>query len=137
MKARFKKYRKRYLVRPIVYRTLVKFLCALCVTLVWDRFVNTSGLFSRAHMFACMCVLFAANAWFAFLRLDGVRLPRLPRPRSKKRDRARGGVTDYVDDPVVSFDELEPDQRDFCSFVSALVCVLIFLGLSLLLPSPG
>lgn len=137
MKARWKKYCKKYMIRPIVYRSLVKFLCALCVTLIWDRFINTSGLFLRSHIFACVSILFAANAWFAFLRLDGVKLPRLPRPRSKKKGRERGGVTDYVDEPVVSFDELEPDQRDFCSLVSALVCTLVFLGLSLLPLSPG
>lgn len=132
MRARLKKYCQKYMIRPVAYRSGVKFLCALCVALLWNRFVNTSGLLSLSHIFACMSVLFAANAWFAFLRLDGVNLPRLPRPRSKTRGQKRGGVTDYIDEPAVSFDELEPDQRDFCSFASALLCVLLFLGLSLL-----
>ena len=41
--------------------------------------------------------------------------------KSKKRRHATSSMVDYADEHIVSFDELEPEERTFCSLATNLV----------------
>jgi hypothetical protein len=128
-----KKFLKSYLIRPIIYKTVTKLLVAVVIGGVWDRFCNTRGYLSAALTVASIfAVIFAVMAWFTFLRLDGVHIPRLKLPKSKKKQRMQtlSDLTDHLDTELVPFEELAEDERDFCSLVSSLLCFLICLIVS-------
>ena len=39
-------------------------------------------------------------------------------------------MMDYTDEEIVSFDELEDDEKDICSLLANLICFVLFLILS-------
>lgn len=133
---KLRKFAQRHIVRPVIYMTFTRFLAALAVVLIWERFFNTSGL-PNAKMFgfSFAAVLFALLAWIAYLRLDGLKMPKLLMKRvniRKKPTRSYGDMIDYTDEEPVSFDELEDDEKDFCILVSDLICCLAYFALSFL-----
>ena len=56
---------ERYMIRPVIYKTSSRFLCALTAALLWNEFVNTGGLWPRSRAFVFFGVLFAAAAVFS------------------------------------------------------------------------
>lgn len=134
MKKKLKQYCHAYMIRPIVYKTLMKSILSLVICGLWDRFCNQAGLFSaRVHCASILFILFAVQAWFTFLRLDGVNLPRLPKRKRHKNTRAHtGDIGDYGDTEIIPFEELQEDERDVCVLVSALICALVLLLAALL-----
>ena len=70
---------ERYMIRPVIYKTSSRFLCALTAALLWNEFVNTGGLWPKSRAFVFFGVLFAAAGWLAYLRVDGARIPKLPK----------------------------------------------------------
>ena len=134
MKKWFRKHFKPYMIRPAVYKTFTRFIYALLVSLLWEKFVS-SELQSRMYAFIFFGALFGVLAWMAYLRLDGVRMPKLPdwaRANRKKPGRSFGDIADYVDEDVVSFEELEEEEKDVCILIANLVCCVVFFALSFL-----
>lgn len=132
MKKLFQKYQKSYMLRPIIYKIFTRFLITLTAALLWDRFVNDSGYLSvRIDAMTFFGVAFMALAWLAYLRLDGVKMPRFMRARgeriSKKPKRGYGDMVDFVDDKPITFEELETDERDACSLAANVVCGVAFI----------
>lgn len=117
---------KRYMIRPTLYKLVSKSAIILTLLLLWDRYVN-KGVLSvwRDGCFVAAFFLFAM-AWISYLRLDGIRNP-LPRNEKKKRRRFTGDIVDYADEHIVSFDELNDDERAACSMGSSLLSGLLFL----------
>ena len=68
--------------------------------------------------------------------MDGLRIPRMKFIRPKKKAdaiRNMSDMTDHVDDELgVTFDELEEDEKDFCSLAANLINLVIFLAASFL-----
>ena len=60
-----------------------------------------------------------------------------PLKRGKEKDRksrqgSRGDIVDFVDEHVVSFDELEPEEQTACVLAANLLSGLLFLGAALI-----
>jgi ABC-type multidrug transport system fused ATPase/permease subunit len=75
--------------------------------------------------------------FLVYLRMDGLRIPRVKyiRPK-KKKDPMRhiSSMSDYTDDdPPVTFEDLEPEEKDFCSLICNVVNMVIFGVLSFIL----
>ena len=130
----FKQIYKKLLVRPIIYKAFSRFILSLTAALLWDRFINADGIRDlRAFAFVFFGIFFFVAAWLCYLRMDGFKIPRLKSPKwERKLTRSYGDIPDYVDEPIVSFDELEDDERDFCSMVANIIVGIVYMGISLL-----
>ena len=91
MKKLFSRYQT-YMFHPILYKTVTRVSVVAVLMLLWDRFVS-DGTFTmwQAPGFLLGVVLLCW-AW-----------------------------VDYADERIVSFEELEPEDRTFCSLLSNLV----------------
>ncbi len=124
------KHVKRRMIRPIIYMTFSRFLCAVTLALLWNRFINARGLYSMGYAYTIIGLLFLAFAWFSYLRLDGIRLPSVRWPPLTSRKRffnPYGDIPDYLDEGFVSFAELPDEERNTCSFCANVICSAIFL----------
>lgn len=118
----------------MVYMTFFRMMLAGIFLLIIRRFSKNP----LAPSFACafLAVLFALGAFLVYLRCDGMRIPRMKfiRPKKKKEPmRSYGDIEDHIDEEVVSFDELEDDEKDFVSLIAALINAFVFLILSFIL----
>ena len=124
---------QRYMIRPTVYKAFSRFILALTASLLWDHFVNTGMLNMRAWAFTFFGVFFLVAAWLAYLRLDGVKMPKINVPKlNKKPMRTYGDMIDHTDEELISFEDLEPDERDLCVLIADAVLGVVFLALSLI-----
>ncbi len=126
-------YRK-YMLRPLIYLTAFRTMVALIFLLLIERFVKNGPAPSMICGF--LAVVFALFAYLVYLRMDGLRIPRMKYIRPKKKTdpmRNFGDMTDHMDDdPGVAFEELEAEEKDFCSLAANVVNLLIFLVASFL-----
>lgn len=120
---------QRYLLRPIIYLTAFRLMVAAIFTLILVRFVRNGPAPNMIAGF--LAVFFALLAYLVYLRMDGLRIPRVKYIRPKKKAdplRHTTSMTDHTDDePGVAFDELEDDEKDFCSLMANLICLAAFL----------
>ena len=129
-----KKVYRKYMLRPMVYMTFFRMLLAGIFLLIIRRF--SKNPFAPSFACAFLAVLFALGAFLVYLRCDGMRIPRMKfiRPKKKKEPvRSYGDIEDHIDEEVVSFDELEDDEKDFVSLIAALINAFVFLILSFIL----
>ena len=128
---------KSYMLRPILYKIVTRVSIVAVVMLVWERFVS-DGHFTmwQAPGFLCGMVLLVW-AWVNYLRLDGVTIHYLFEDKKKPQKRSRHAtrsIVDYADEHIVSFEELEPEERTYCSMLSnlllggALVLIALIAG---------
>ena len=126
---------KNYMLRPIIYMTATRLMISLIFLLGLMRFVPNGP--APAMIAAFLCVLFALFAFLVYLRMDGLRIPRVKYIRPKKRKdpmRHMASMSDYTDEePPVTFEELEPEEKDFCSLASSVFNLLVYLVLSFIL----
>lgn len=135
MKSWFKGHWKGYLLRPVIYKTFTRFLLALTVALLWDNYApHDAFLSSRMYAFFFLGFYFALCAWLVHMRMDGLHIPRVRLRVRRKHDLVRtyGDMSDYTDEPIRSFDDLEDDEKDFCSLLANLLCCMLYLLLSFL-----
>ena len=124
-----------YMLRPMIYMTFTRFVLALFIVLLVDFFVsqNVGHSVKKDAFFICSFV-FALLAVVAWLRLDGVKLPKLMMMRvnpSKKPSRMYCDMIDYIDErPGISFDELDAQEQDICILAANLFCFFVFLLVS-------
>ena len=138
MKEWIKKYYKPYLRQPIIVLTVVRTLIALVLALLWDRFLNADRLRSLDMATGTFGLILLALAWFSYLGMDGVdglskilRFFRKEKRKKKGKKRSAGGdLADYVDEDVVSFDELEDEEKRVCRFAANLLSGLIMLAVT-------
>lgn len=130
-----KKIYQKYMLRPLIYMTASRFMTALIFLLVIIRFLKNGPTPAMAAGF--LAALFALFAYLVYLRMDGLRIPRMKHFKTKKKKEpvvTASSMNDHIDDEApVSFDELEEDERDFISFVSSAVNFAIFTALSFLI----
>ena len=120
-----------YMIHPIIYMCLSRCVLALFVLLFWDRFVN-NGTFSLIRD-GCVVVglIMMLLSWFAYLSLKGVARPKLKLPfldpeKRRRRYLGRADIVDFADEHIVSFDELEPDEKSACILAADLIGGLLF-----------
>ena len=124
---------QRYMLRPLVYMTVQRLMLAGILCLGIHRFVKNGPQPNLIAGF--LTILFALFAYLVYLRMDGIRLPRM-KPIKVKKDPMRnfGDVPDHVDDdPQVTFDDLEDDEKDLCSLLANVINLAIWLVLSFIL----
>lgn len=130
-----KKIYQKYMLRPLIYMTASRFMTALIFLLVIIRFLKNGPTPAMAAGF--LAALFALFSYLVYLRMDGLRIPRMKHFKTKKKKEpvvTASSMNDHIDDEApVSFDELEEDERDFISFVSSAVNFAIFTALSFLI----
>ena len=138
---------KGYMLHPILYKTVTRTSIVAVLMLLWERYVS-DGTFSmwEAPGFLCGVVLLIW-AWVDYMRLDGLTIHHLLEEfkgiKPQKKFHATRSIMDYADEKIVSFEELEPEERTYCSMLSNLVLGLP-LGVLLVagdkdgvLPLPG
>lgn len=119
---------KKYMLRPILYKTVLKLAVCAVLVLLWDRFLNTAGF--SVTRYGCFCVggITALLAWFEYLRLDGMVVKPLSTGGKKKKAKRRtGDLSDYTEEEVISYGDLEPEERALCRLLSDLLCGGILL----------
>ena len=104
--------------------------------LLWDRYVS-DGTFTMWQAPALLLgAILLGWAWVDYLRLDGVTIHHLAEEfkgmGKKKKRHATKSIVDYADERIVSFEELEPEERVFCSLLSNLVLGLPLVVISLI-----
>jgi len=126
---------KAYMVRPILYQCVTRCAVALAAVLVWDRFVPSSLLAVRDGCLAAAVILLMM-AGFVYLKLDGMMVHHLLEDRRKKKKKSKrrvgGDIADYVDEHIVSFDELEEGEQTACRLAADLLAAALFLAASLI-----
>lgn len=117
---------KKYMLRPILYKLVTRAMAAAVLSLLWDRYIS-EGYYSLWEGPALVCgAAFLLWAWVCYLRLDGVTVHGLVTDHFKERQqeqkpRATRSIVDFADEKIVAFEELEPDERTYCSMLASLV----------------
>ena len=127
---KIKKIFQPYMIRPTVYQCVTKISIALALALLWNRFINVEGVFSMVRdAFLVAGVFFFMLAWFQYLRMDGLKMSRVSDEEKKKKKKRHisKDIVDYADEKIISFSELEDDERMVCRLISDVVCGLLFL----------
>lgn len=115
---------KKFMFRPTMYKTVTKLVICIVLVLLWDRYLNTGGF--PVAQYGCFCIggIVVLLAWFEYLRLDGMIVHHLNDDiRKKKKERHRSkDIADFVDEKIISYSELEPEERCMCRLLSDLFC---------------
>lgn len=138
MKRKLQKHFHRYMIRPIIYQTSTRLLVGFTASLLWRHFGQPSAnqRMILSFPFVATGAVYAVLAWMAYLRLDGIRMPvfdrKLFQHKKKPQILSFGDMSDHVDDEIISFEDLEPEEKDTCLLISNLFCALLFIGVSFL-----
>ena len=80
-------------------------------------------------------VICLAGAWLSYLQMDGLRLPRLDKFRSKldrkRPQRQTGDMIDFVDEEMQNYEELDDEERYLVLFLADGIIAVGFLIASL------
>lgn len=122
------------MIRPLIYQCVVKSVIALVIALLWKRWINPSESFSLVQdAFFAVGLIFILLSWFQYLSLDGIHLPHLlGGGKKKKRRRGSRDIVDFVDEKIISFSELEDDERTVVRLFSDIISGLIFLVIAII-----
>lgn len=130
----FRIYRS-YMLRPLIYLAAFRLMAAAIVLFAVEQFVSRGPAMSMTATF--LGVFFALLAYLVYLRMDGLGVPRVKYIRPKKKAdpiRHASSMADHADDdPGIPFEDLEEDERDFCSLAANLIGMIVFLALSFIL----
>lgn len=130
MKKWLKKNFKTYMIRPIIYKTVPRFLAGLAVALIWNRFINRSSLFTvTGYAFPILGILFLCLGWFSFLGMDGMGF-RKAKSEKKKTKISYSDISDYVDFNI-TYDDLTGTEKSACNLAANLICSVVFFVLSI------
>lgn len=130
---------KHHMIRPIVYSTFTKFVCTLCVVLLWDRFVNSRNTVPYGVVdfaFFIVAIWFMLWAWIQYLTLDGLenhifkKVGEMLEQMKHKTKHYQRDMVDFVEEKVITFDMLDDDEQ-----VAAKLASDVFAGLLFLIPS--
>ena len=135
MKKLFSMYKK-YMFHPILYKCVTRVSIVAVLMLLWDRYVS-DGTFTMWQAPALLRgALRRGWAWGGYLGWGGGTTPHLAEEfkgmGKKKKRYATKSIVDYADERIVSFEELEPEERIFCSLLSNLVLGLPLVVIGLL-----
>ena len=127
---------QKYMFRPILYKSVTRVSVVAVLMLLWDRYVS-DGTFTMWQAPALLLgVVLLMWAWVNYLRLDGVTIHHLGEEfkdmGKKKKRHATKSIVDYADERIVSFEELEPEERTYCSLLSNLVLGLPLVAAALI-----
>ena len=131
---RLRKHFDREMIRPLIYKTFTRGILALFAAQLAHFFLPEGGILSTfSGLSLLLGFVFALCAFLAWLRLDGLRIPQLRLPRIRRKDPPfpAGSMADHMDDDIVTFDELDPEEQNVCVLLADLilsaVCFLLAL----------
>lgn len=130
MKRFFQFIRNKDVRHAALQKTFSRVVIGLLICFLWDRFLNSGGRLNvYGHAFMAVGLIYAALSWLNYLSLDGVNAPEIFKKKLFKKPpkRKMGDMIDYVDEKVVSFEELDDDERTAASFVANLIAAVLFL----------
>ena len=129
---RIRKLWSRDLVRPLIYKIFTRGVLALFAAQLVHFFAPAgSGFASFSNLSLGLGLLFVLFTVLAWLRLDGLKIPQLKLPRVKRKDPPflAGSMADHINDDIVSFDDLDPEEQDACVLLAdaflAVLCLLL------------
>ena len=105
-------------------------IIGLTLAYLWNTFLNSSQRLSiYGHCFMAIGLIFVGLAWLCYLRLDGVNAPKLFKSKlfQKPPKRKMGDMIDFVDEEVISYEELDSDGRTVASLISNIIAAILFL----------
>lgn len=121
---KIRSYYKKYMLRPIFYKAVTRGAVAAVLALLWERYIS-EGYYTLWEGPGLVCgVGFLLWAWCGYLRLDGITIRGLLADKSRERRQKHHGtrsIVDFADEKIVAFEELEPEERTFCSMMANLV----------------
>ena len=124
MKKLFPRYKK-YMFHPILYKSVTRVSVVAVLMLLWDRYVS-DGTFTMWQAPALLLgVVLLAWAWVDLAE-------EFKEMGKKKKRHATKSIVDYADERIVSFEELEPEERVFCSLLSNLMLGVPLVVISLI-----
>ena len=135
MKNLLRKHFHRDMIRPLIYKVFTRFVMVLLIVLLWKQYLQPqTPHLTLPTVFPVVGMVFFLCAYLVYLRLDGLRIPRMKPLKKPKKDpfRAYGDMADYLDEPPVSFDDLTKDEQDTCSLLANVICGILFFLASLL-----
>ena len=117
MKNFFKKYNK-YMIGPMIYKTLIRLMISAILCLLWAKYGNTSGHFTVLNYpFFILGVTFLGLLWKNYLQLDGVGGDK--------------GISDYANqerrEDAEEFDGLSDEEKLMCAMAANFFSALFFL----------
>lgn len=139
MKKWLQKHFQRYMIRPVIYQTFTRLVMGLTAALLWNYLSNgiSSIPLHIAWAFIAVGAFYTVMCWMAYLRLDGINAPKFDRSLFQRKNKpvitSYGDLSDHIDDELISFEELEPEEKDTCLLISNGVCALVFMITSALL----
>ena len=120
------------MIRPLIYKIFTRGILALFAAQLIHFFASaSSGLASFSNLSLGLGLLFVLFTFLAWLRADGLKIPQLKLPRMKKKDPPflAGSMADHIDDEIVSFDDLDPEEQNICVLLAdaflAVVCFVL------------
>ena len=124
---------KAYMIRPLIYKVLTKSSIVLVICLLWNKFVNTSNVRSLTEdAFFVIGLIWVLFAWFQYLKLDGYTFQYVFRGKQKeKKKHIQKDMVDFVDEEIVSFDELEDEEKVVVNMFSNLITGMIYVLISI------
>ena len=125
---------KPYMVRPTIYKAITRCSIAMVLILLWSMFLNTSLSPVRDASF-CAGLVFLMLAWFSYLRIDGMKVhflgeEILAKKHPKKKKHWQKSMIDFVDEHIITFDELTEDEQAICMLATHLLSGIVFLAVS-------
>ena len=123
---------QRYMLRPFIHMSFTRLILAFFILLLIDFLLaSRAGRSLKPTLFLLGGVVFALLAWIAWLRLDGIKLPKplmlRVNPR-KKPARSYGDMIDYVDEkPEITFEDLDDQEKDLCILGADLLCCIVLI----------
>ena len=130
---RLKEHFSREMVRPLIYKFFTRGILALFAAQLIHFFAPAgSGFSSFSSLSLGLGLLFVLFSFLAWLRLDGLKIPQLKLPRLKRKDPPflAGSMADHIDDEIVSFDDLDPEEQNLCVLLADLALAVFCLVLS-------
>ena len=122
----------REMIRQLIYKVFTRGVLALFAAQLAHFFLPAGGtLSSFSNLSLLLGFVFALAAVLAWLRLDGLKIPQLKLPRMKRKDPPflAGNMADHMDDEIVSFDDLDPEDQNVCVLLAdcllAVVCLIL------------
>ena len=123
----------REMIRPLIYKFFTWGILALFAAQLVHFFAPAdSGFASFSNLSLGLGFLFLLFSFLAWLRLDGLKIPMLKLPRMKRKDPPflAGNMADHMDDEIVSFDDLDPDEQNICVLLADILLAVLCLLLS-------
>jgi hypothetical protein len=117
----------------MIYKIATKSSIVLVLALLWDRFVNISNRMSlRKDVFFIIGLIWMLFAWFQYLKLDGYTIQYVFRDKRERKVKKhiQKDIVDFVDEKIISFGELEEDEKVLVNLLSNVITGLIYVLIS-------